>query len=196
MLDGVSQLGRDRVTHTQLDYTHIHATFHPGTRRVQGSVLKEQMNDNKDTCGARKILPRSVVKRVHGKAAIGATPCSHKYQAVRRRRVYSRDRGKIDHLVKLETCRKKLFEEMLCLMLINPVRSCTRRYCRIKRSHCLFMSCCAVGIKMAAINKVPLLPVLWRYCNICHLGILDPVLEKAKPSSGIYVVGTHLYVSA
>lgn len=51
-------------------------------------------------------------------------------------------------------------------------------------------------LKMPAINKVPLLPVLWRHCRICHLGILDPFLEKFKLSSGIYVVGMQLYVSA
>lgn len=85
VLDGVSQLGRARHSHTARlhTYTSCVLSWKPTSA---GECIKEHANDNKGTCGARKTLPRLLVKRVDGKAATGATPCSHKYRAVRERR--------------------------------------------------------------------------------------------------------------
>lgn len=101
VLDGVSQLGRARHSHTAR--LHIYTCCVSSRKPAStGECIKEHVNDNKGTCGARKILPCLLVKRVDGKAATGATPCS---QAVRQRSVVGQ--GEIDHLVKMETCREK-----------------------------------------------------------------------------------------
>lgn len=82
VLDGVSQLGRARHLHTARlhIYTCCFSSWEPASA---GECIKEYVNDNKGTCGAYKILPCLLVKGVDGKAATGATPCSHKYHAVR-----------------------------------------------------------------------------------------------------------------
>lgn len=90
-----------------------------------------------------KCFLTCLLKRIDGKAAPGATPCSHQCWAVRQCRVEGQE--EIEHLVKMEKCRKKAIR----LMLVNTVDGIAE----LKRL-------VLVGIKMPAINKVPLLPVL------------------------------------